>query len=97
FFALLSIGVLIFTFIFYQLWRKKVMKQFGEWKLVEQMIAGKSTLLTIFKFLLTVISFALIIFALANVQSGSAKKTVKHEGIDLANLLHVSTRMRAHC
>ncbi|MBK9731356.1 MAG: VWA domain-containing protein [Chitinophagaceae bacterium] len=94
-FALLLIPVAVLFFIRYRNWRNKVLLQFGEQELVTQLIPGNSIIRPVLKLSLQLTAFALIIFGLANLQSGSSSRTIHHEGIDLAIVLDVSNSMLA--
>src|SRR5262245_31006892 len=88
--ALLAVPLLIWMYIRYISWKKKTLQKFGERTLVEQLLPGKSRLRPLLKLSLLLLSFIMIIAGLANPESGSAKKSLQHEGIDVALLLDVS-------
>lgn len=94
-FGALAVPVVTWLYIRSRLWRKKVLQQFGEWRLVEQLISGRSKARPLIKFAALLLSLLLIIFGLVNVQSGSSKRTIQHAGIDIAVVLDVSTSMLA--
>lgn len=91
----LLLPAMVLLFIHYRNWRRKALKQFGEWPLVAQLIAANSISRPVIKFCLLLAAFTLIIFALANLQYGSTSRNIRHEGIDLAILLDVSNSMLA--
>lgn len=94
-FGLLAIPAVIVIFIAFRRWRKKTLQFFGEWELVNQLIAGRSIFLPLLKLSILLLSLLLLIFSLANVQMGNAKKTITHEGIDIAVVLDISNSMLA--
>ncbi len=91
----LLLPAVVLLFIHYRNWRKKGLRQFGDWPLVAQLIAANSISRPVIKFCLLLTAFTLIIFALANLQYGTASRNIRHEGIDLAILLDVSNSMLA--
>ena len=94
-FGALAVPVVTWLYIRSRLWRKKVLQQFGEWRLVEQLISGRSKARPLIKFAALLLSLLLIIFGLVNVQSGSSKRTIQHAGIDIAVVLDEHHKMAA--
>jgi Ca-activated chloride channel family protein len=73
----------------------KALQKFGDLQLVEQIIPGKSNARPVIKLALPVLAFMLIVAGLANIQWGSSRTPVKHQGLDLAIVLDVSNSMLA--
>ncbi len=94
-YALLLVPAAIGIFAWYQFWRERGMKKFGDSNVVAQLIPDFSSTKPILKFIFSIIILALIIVALANLQSGLTNESVKHEGIDLAIAVDVSNSMLA--
>lgn len=94
-YALLAIPVLILFFAASRLHRKRAMKRFGESRLMEQIAPDMSKYKHTVKFILLVIGMAFLVFAWANPQWGSKKKTVTRKGIDLFIALDISQSMLA--
>jgi Ca-activated chloride channel family protein len=78
-----------------QRWRKKAFNLFAESHLLKQIIPNLSETKTRLKVWLQIISFALVVIAMANPQLGSKLEEVKREGIDLMIALDVSNSMNA--
>jgi Ca-activated chloride channel family protein len=76
-------------------WRKKAFNLFAESNLLKQIIPNLSETKTHLKTWLQIISFTLVVIAMANPQLGSKLEEVKREGIDLMIALDVSNSMNA--
>jgi Ca-activated chloride channel family protein len=92
---LLLIPFFIILFALMLMWRKKALKRFGEMKLVNRLIPDKSKSRAIIKFILLMLAYTFIIFALANPQLGSKLEKVERKGIDLVIAIDVSNSMLA--
>lgn len=96
-FLLLLLGLAIvagvYGWFFY--WRKKALLQFGEHHLLQNILIDYSRVKSVTRFIITVITFILIVFGLTNVQMGSSYKKMSHSGIDIALLIDVSNSMLA--
>jgi Ca-activated chloride channel family protein len=93
--ALVAIPIIVWLYYRYRKWKKKALAQFGDPVLVEGLIPGKSLLRQLLKLTLLLVALTLIIFSISNLQSGSAKQTVTHNGLDVAIVLDVSNSMLA--
>jgi Ca-activated chloride channel family protein len=93
--ALLVIPLIIFIYWRFSSWRSRSLQRFGEWQLVSQLIPNRSGSRPILKFILLVSGLFLIIIALSDIQYGNTKRIIRHEGIDLAIVLDVSSSMLA--
>ena len=91
------VAVILLSYIYFRSrsWQKRALQQFGERSLVEQVMPGRSRVRPLLKFIMLVFSLALIVVAISNVESNNAKRSVKHEGMDVALVLDVSNSMLA--
>lgn len=94
-YALLLIPAMAILFIWLIYWRKIALKRFGEWTLVQRLIPAISTNRMIFKFILIMIGYALLIIGIANPQTGSKLVEGERKGIDIMIALDVSNSMLA--
>jgi len=95
FIALWIIPVLILLFWLFNRNRKRLLEKFADKELHKAIIYSFSSIKTKIKFGLILISFALLIFAVANPQIGTKMQEVKQTGIDVYVLLDVSRSMQA--
>jgi hypothetical protein len=96
-YLLLLIGLAIVGAVYgwYFYWRKRALLQFGEHHLLRNILIDYSRMKSVIRFIITVVTFVLIVFGLINVQMGSSYKKVHHSGIDIALLMDVSNSMLA--
>lgn len=96
-FLWLLLGLPIFWLLYFSLvrWRKKAIAQFGELRLINQMIPLRSVAVQNFKAILFSIVYALLVLGLANPQIGSKLEEVKREGVDVMIALDLSNSMKA--
>lgn len=96
-YLLLLIGLAIVGGVYgwYSYWRKRALLQFGEHHLLRNILIDYSRMKSVIRFIITVVTFVLIVFGLINVQMGSSYKKVHHSGIDIALLMDVSNSMLA--
>jgi Ca-activated chloride channel family protein len=85
-------GLLLAWFI---LWRKKALDRFGEISVIRQLMPEHSTGRLVFKFILLMISYSMLVLALADPQTGSKLEKIQRKGIDLMIALDVSNSMLA--
>lgn len=95
FYALIIIPVLVVLFIAMLIWRKKALKRFGDWNVVQRLLPGNSVNRIILKFILLMVAFIFIILGLANPQLGSKLVEGQRKGIDIMIALDVSNSMLA--
>ncbi|MBL4653591.1 MAG: VWA domain-containing protein [Flavobacteriales bacterium] len=76
-------------------WRKSAIQNFGDSRLVDQLIPLRSALRNRIKIVLWSIAFVSLIIGLANPQIGSKVQEVKREGIDIMIALDLSNSMLA--
>ncbi len=75
-------------------WKKRLI-HYGNFTLVKRLLNNYSSERPIWKFVLEMLTLALLIFALANPQFGSRLKEVKREGVEIMIALDVSRSMEA--
>lgn len=71
------------------------MKKLGDYQLVQSMIPNVSNDKKTWKFILYLLGLSSVIFAVANLQTGSKMQDVKREGGDMMVCLDVSNSMLA--
>jgi len=76
-------------------WRKKAIILFGEVPLINRLMPDISTNRLVLKFTLLMSSFVFLIFAMANLQTGSKLDKVSRRGVELMICLDVSNSMLA--
>lgn len=94
-YGLIIIPVLIFLFILTRIRRKKLLKKFGQEKIMEELMPNASKNRPVFKFVLYMLAITSIILGLARPQFGSKLKTEKRKGVELMIALDVSNSMLA--
>lgn len=88
--ALMPVALL---FVWFQLWRRKGLKQFGKTALVTQLTPGLSNSKHIIKFLLLSLAYTFIVIGFANPQIGTKQEKVRRQGIDVMIAIDVSNSM----
>ena len=94
-YALLLIPALTILFIWLMYWRKIALRRYGEWNMVQRLIPAISNNRMIFKFILLMIGYALLVIGIANPQTGSKLVEGERKGIDIMIALDVSNSMLA--
>ncbi len=94
-YALMLIPALSILFIWLMYWRKIALKRYGEWSMVQRLIPAISGNRMIFKFILIMIGYAMLIIGIANPQTGSKLVEGERKGIDIMIALDVSNSMLA--
>jgi Ca-activated chloride channel homolog len=95
FWLLLLVPILFIQFLYFRKKVKSRLNVFAENKFFETLVPNLSKIKFSLKFILLLIAFVSLIFALANPQTSSKLEEVKREGIDLVICLDVSNSMRA--
>jgi Ca-activated chloride channel family protein len=95
FYLLLLVFFFLFAFWFYNNWKKRAIKRFGDKKTIALLIPQLSTGKPKFKFVLLLIAFVFLVVGISDPQIGSKLEKVKREGIDLMLVLDVSNSMLA--
>ncbi len=70
-YALLLIPFFSGLFTLYLLWKKKAIRNFGEWPVIAQLMPLMSTRKLTFKFVLLMLAYGFLVIALANPLIGS--------------------------
>lgn len=94
-YGLIIIPVMIFIYFIIRYLNKKSFGNFASNEMLNSLMPLRSKFRPVFKFILTMCVFALLIFAAANLQTGSRMEEVKREGIDLFLAVDVSNSMMA--
>ncbi len=92
-YALLLIPFFSALFFLYILWKKKAIRNFGDWSVIGQLMPLLSTKKLVLKFVVLMIAFGFLIIGLANPQIGSKLEKVHRKGADLVIALDVSNSM----
>ena len=95
FYLLTLIPVFIALLILFLIWKKKTLAKYGEWEVIRQLMPEYSVSKPILKFIIMMLAFISLVFALADPQTGSRLEKVKRKGIDLMICLDVSNSMLA--
>lgn len=95
FYGLALIPLMIGVFFWVMLKRKKAIAKIGDKELVKQLIPYTSQRKRTIKFVLFLLGFTSLVFAICNLQTGSKLKEVKREGADIIVCLDVSNSMLA--
>ncbi len=94
-YALSLVPVFIIIYWLYGRWRKKALAAYGDISIIQQLFPDVSNSKRIWKFILFLISFALVIMGIVNPQVGTKLEEVKRKGADLMICLDVSNSMKA--
>lgn len=94
-FALLLIPIFVVIFLLHRRWQKRAMEQFGDLKLMKQLMPERSRFKIFLKFGLLMLVLILLGFAYANPQMGTKKEKVQQKSIDVFIALDVSNSMLA--
>ncbi len=94
-YALAVIPILIFFFVMAMMYRKRVIKRFGESQLVAQLMPQLAKYKHTVKFILLSLAMCLLSLAYANPQWGTKKEKVRQKSSDVFIALDVSESMMA--
>ncbi len=94
-YVLLAVPALIFIYVITVRLRKRALKRFGDSALISQLMPDVSVAKPHLRFILALLAFIFLIFAIAGPQFGSKLKEVKREGIEIILALDVSNSMMA--
>lgn len=92
-FALIPIFVILYLLT--AGWRKKAMKRYGDYVLVQKLIPGVSKAKRNWKIILFCLGFTFLVIGLVNPQIGTKLEEVKRKGADIMLCLDVSNSMKA--
>jgi Ca-activated chloride channel family protein len=95
FYLLLLVFFFLFAFWFYNNWKNRAAKRFGDKKTIAKLMPQVSKGKPKFKFVLILLAFVLLVVGITDPQIGSKLEKVKREGIDLMLVLDVSNSMLA--
>jgi len=95
FYAFAVLPIVAILYFFTIRWREKALKKYGEYSVVNRLLADVSKTKRIWKFILYVVAFALIIIGLVNPLIGMKEQEVKRKGADIMICLDVSNSMNA--
>ncbi len=76
-------------------WRKKALEAYGDIAIIQQLFPDVSKSKRIWKFILFLLAFTLVIIGIVNPQNGTKLEEVKRKGADLMICLDVSNSMKA--
>ena len=71
FYALLLIPAFTLLFIAMLIWRKKALKRFGDWAVIQQLLPANSVGRLVLKFVLLMLAYLFLVIGMANPQLGS--------------------------
>lgn len=95
FWTLWLVPFFLLLFLSMVIWRRKVIKRFGNPTLVRQMIPDLSDIRPVVKFMLLMFSLVFLIIGIANPQIGAKLEKIERKGIDLVIAVDVSESMLA--
>lgn len=94
-FGLILIPVFVLVYWIMLRWKKKAMQRFGGSSIILQLIDDYSLTRPLVKFILLMLTFAMLVFAVVNLKIGSKLGTSKRKGIDIIIALDISNSMLA--
>ncbi len=94
-YALLLIPMLAVLFGWMLVWRRKALRRYGEWQVVQRLVPAMSKPRLILRFVILMFAYAMLILGLSNPQIGSKLVEGERKGIDLMVCLDVSNSMLA--
>ena len=94
-FALALIPLFMVIYWLQNRWRKKALNAYGDISIIQQLFPDVSKSKRIWKFILYLISFSLLIIGIVNPQVGTKLEEVKRKGADIMICLDVSNSMKA--
>lgn len=92
---LAAIPVFWIVFFVHQQWRRKTLKKWLDFSLLNDIIPDKSSVKPTLKFFLYILIYSNLVIALANPQIGSKLEEVKRKGVDVMIALDLSNSMLA--
>ncbi len=94
-YLLLALPVFILLFTLLMNWKKRALKKFGDPLIIKMLIPDEASGRLVFKFVIIMIAFSLIVIGITNPQTGSKLEKIQRKGIDLMIALDVSNSMMA--
>lgn len=95
-YLLILVPVFILWFVYCRYRRKAYLASFGDRELVDRLMPSASAGRVIFKFVLFLLAFSGVIFAMAEPQIGAKLQNVKRKGIEVMVALDISNSMLAN-
>ncbi|MDO9275612.1 MAG: VWA domain-containing protein [Lutibacter sp.] len=95
FYYLAIIPAIVVVFLLVLWWKKRIQKQFADYKLIQKLSPEKSTFKSFLKITVFCLALAFLIISLTNPKMGTKLETVKREGVDIVFALDVSKSMVA--
>lgn len=95
-FLLILVPVFVLWFIYCRYRRKSYLASFGDKELIAKLMPSVSSARVVFKFILFIIAFSGVVFAMAEPQIGAKLQTVKRKGIEVMVALDISNSMLAN-
>jgi Ca-activated chloride channel family protein len=95
FWAFLLIAVFVLLFIYFNGWKRKAWKKFGDGVLTNRLVLQKSNARSFVKFLLLTLALFFLVSGIIDPKVGSRLEKVKRKGIDLYIAIDVSNSMLA--
>ncbi len=93
--GLILIPVFVLIYLLLQRWKKNAMQKFGDHSVVFRLITDYSSARPLFKFIVLMAAFVMLVFAVVNMKIGSKLGTSKRKGVDIIIALDVSNSMLA--
>lgn len=93
--ALALIPVFILVFWLMLRWKKNAMQKFGDNSVVFRLITDYSPARPLVKFIVLMLAFTMLVFAVVNMKIGSKLGTSKRKGVDIIIALDISNSMLA--
>jgi Ca-activated chloride channel family protein len=94
-YGLIALPVLFFLYLVFRWYRRKALRKFGEWEVIQPLMPDVSGVKQGWKFFLTMAALTFLILTLARPEFGSKLEEVKHKGVELIIALDVSNSMLA--
>lgn len=95
FYYLAIIPAIVVVFLLVLWWKKRIQKQFADYKLIQKLSPEKSTFKSFLKITVFCLALAFLIISLTNPKMGTKLETVKRQGVDIVFALDVSKSMVA--
>ncbi len=95
FWAFLLIAVFVVLYLYFNGWKRKAWKKFGDGNLTNRLVLQKSSARSFVKFLLLTLALVFLVSGIIDPKVGSRLEKVKRKGIDLYIALDVSNSMLA--
>jgi Ca-activated chloride channel family protein len=95
FYAFAILPIIVLLYFITARWREKSIKKYGDYSVVIKLLEDISETKRIWKFILYVLVFALLIMGLINPMVGMKEQEIKRKGADIMICLDVSNSMNA--